>query len=130
MTTTSWPDLMRRLLLVLGLAVGPWPAALLASPAATIQTIAVQPVADEAPCPGHPSSASSADMGPASVHCPCCDDGNPCNTLQCSLSTPAPGLPVRAAAVVTRPIDVNLQAAPSTRPPEPRPGERLRPPIA
>lgn len=126
MKTTGWRDLMGRVLLVMGLVAGPWPSALFAAPAGPNEAGATQVASDESPCPQHASASTDSD--PVSAHCPCCDDGGPCTPNQCA-SASAPGLPTRTVALLMHPDGADLQAALSTRPPEPRPGERLRPPI-
>lgn len=128
MKTTGWRNLMGRVLLVLGLVMGPWPSALIAAPVLhDAGGPAAMMASDETPCPQHAMAAS--DAAPVSAHCPCCDDGEPCTPDRCAASASAPGLPVRTAPLLMRPDGAALQTVLSTGPPEPRPGERLRPPI-
>ncbi len=126
MKTIGWLNLMGRVLLVLGLVVGPWPSALFAAPAEP-NVAATQAASDESPCPAHASASTESTA--VSAHCPCCGDCGPCTPDQCAASASAPGLPVRMSTLLMHPDGVDLQAALSPRPPEPRPGERLRPPI-
>ena len=118
---TRWACLMGRLLLVLGLVAGPWPAAMAAS--VSHAAPAMQSMSDEAPCP-------MEQQGTPQPSCPCCDDGAACNAAQCVASTPAPGLPLAATSFNAISDGALHDADDSTRSPEPRPRERLRPPIA
>lgn len=123
MINTSWRDRVGRLLLVLGLVAGPWPAAMASTaPMDAHQTATMQQMDDEAPCP--------MDEHAAAPPCHCCDDGAPCSGAQCVLSTAAPGLPVVVTSLALIPDGVRHDADLIPRPPEPRTGERLRPPIA
>lgn len=121
MTTTNWRALMVRWLLVLGLVAGPWPAAIAAAP--FLHAPATEQTRDEAPCPMDGQQKAQAP-------CHCCDDGAACSAMHCMLSTPAPGLPVVAASFEKIHDGATRGADRFTRSPEPRPGERLRPPIA
>lgn len=111
MKNSSWPNRLGWLLLVLGLAAGPWPAAIAAVASASHASAAMQAMDEGAPCQ-------------------CCDDATPCSPLQCAVSTPAPGLPANATPIAIT-SDVAIHDADRFNPPpDPRPGERLRPPIA
>ena len=122
MIITGWRNRVGNLLLVIGLVAGPWPAALAATALVGHQAAAMQQMDVEAPCP----MDEPATVPP----CHCCDDGAPCTAMQCVVSTPAPGLPVGTPLFATIPDGVFDAADLIPRPHDPRPGERLRPPIA
>jgi hypothetical protein len=120
---TSWPSLVWRLLLVLGLVAGPWPSAIAATASPFEPAPATMQMEDGTPCP-------MENQDEVASPCRCCDDGAPCSAMQCVLSTPAPGLPVGATSFPTIFHVALRDAGLIPRSPEPRPGERLRPPIA
>lgn len=122
-------NLIGRLLLVLGLVVGPWPSAIASTAPVVPPSAAIAPLDSEAPCPAHAQEAEVAEAAPAASSCPCCGDGEACSGVPCVLSTPAPGLPIGAIALVLAAERVAREAAPPPAPPAPRPGEPLRPPI-
>lgn len=117
-------NLILRLLLVLGLATGPWPAALAAVVPASDAEIALQPAADDVtpPCP-------MDDRPAVEKPCDCCDDTTPCAGAMCIASPVAPGLPVGPADIAHIAEHAMDAAIAILRPPRPGPTERLRPPI-